>query len=50
MLRVGSIYTGESGEWKVGGFEVLSSMKDDEAVIYVNSDPPCQKFWLLTFY
>ncbi|TVY26671.1 putative inactive serine/threonine-protein kinase [Lachnellula hyalina] len=33
-LRVGSLYTGESGEWKVGGFEVLSSMKDDEAIIY----------------
>jgi SCY1-like protein 1 len=34
-LRVGSIYTSESGEWRVGGFEVLSSMKDDEAIIYV---------------
>ncbi|TVY83949.1 putative inactive serine/threonine-protein kinase scy1 [Lachnellula suecica] len=33
-LRVGSLYTGESGEWKVGGFEVLSSIKDDEAIIY----------------
>lgn len=36
-LRVGSIYTSESGEWKVGGFEVLSSMKDDDAIIYVRS-------------
>jgi SCY1-like protein 1 len=36
-LRVGSLYTSESGEWKVGGFEVLSSMKDDEAIIYVRS-------------
>ena len=34
-LRVGSIYTSESGEWRVTGFEVLSSMKDDEAIIYV---------------
>ncbi|RFU25317.1 hypothetical protein B7463_g11010, partial [Scytalidium lignicola] len=34
MLRVGSLYTVESGEWKVGGFEALSSMKEDEAVIY----------------
>jgi SCY1-like protein 1 len=34
-LRVGSIYTSESGEWRIGGFEVLSSMKDDEAIIYV---------------
>lgn len=33
-IRAGSIYTSESGEWKVGGFEVLSSVKDDDAVIY----------------
>ncbi|KAI1452822.1 ARM repeat-containing protein [Annulohypoxylon moriforme] len=33
-LRVASIYTSESGEWKLGGFEVLSNVKDDEAVIY----------------
>lgn len=37
-LRVGSIYTSESGEWRVGGLEVLSSMKDDEAVIYVGAN------------
>lgn len=34
-LRVGSVYTSESGEWKMSGFEVLSNVKDDEAVIYV---------------
>ena len=34
-LRVASLYTSESGEWKIGGFEVLSSMNDDEAIIYV---------------
>ncbi|KAJ0119315.1 hypothetical protein J7T55_013553 [Diaporthe amygdali] len=33
-LRVGSIYTSESGEWKVGGFEVLSNVKGDDAIIY----------------
>ncbi|KAF7550164.1 hypothetical protein G7046_g8103 [Stylonectria norvegica] len=33
-LKVGSIYTSESGEWKLGGFEVLSSVKDDESIIY----------------
>jgi hypothetical protein len=37
-LRAASIYTSESGEWKVGGFEVLSSMKDDDAIIYVCLD------------
>jgi SCY1-like protein 1 len=34
-LKVASIYTSESGEWKLGGFEVLSNVKDDEAIIYV---------------
>ncbi|KAL2133140.1 hypothetical protein VTI74DRAFT_2835 [Chaetomium olivicolor] len=33
-LKVASVYTTESGEWKLGGFEVLSNVKDDEAVIY----------------
>ncbi|KAG5298322.1 protein kinase [Histoplasma ohiense] len=33
-VRVSSIYTSESGEWKLGGFDLLSSMKEDDAVIY----------------
>ena len=33
-IKSSSIYTSESGEWKIGGFEALSSMKDDDAVIY----------------
>ncbi|RPA91267.1 ARM repeat-containing protein [Choiromyces venosus 120613-1] len=33
-IRASSIYTAESGEWKLAGFEVLSSMKDDDPVIY----------------
>lgn len=33
-IKAGSIFTSESGEWKLGGFEVLSSLKDDEAIIY----------------
>lgn len=35
-LRVSSIFTGESGEWKLGGFDVLSSMKEDDAIIYTH--------------
>jgi SCY1-like protein 1 len=34
-LKAASIYTSESGEWKLGGFEVLSNVKDEDAVIYV---------------
>ena len=26
-----------SGEWRLGGFEVLSSVMDDDAVIYVSA-------------
>ncbi|KAH8693277.1 kinase family protein [Talaromyces proteolyticus] len=33
-VRVSSVYTSESGEWKLGGFDILSSMNDDEAIIY----------------
>jgi hypothetical protein len=36
-IRASSVFTSESGEWKLGGFEVLSSMKDDDAIIYVRS-------------
>lgn len=34
-IRVSSIFTSESGEWRLGGFDILSSMNDDDAVIYV---------------
>lgn len=33
-VRVASVYTSESGEWKLGGFEVLSTMNEDDALIY----------------
>lgn len=33
-IRAASIFTTESGEWKLGGFDVLSSVKDDDAIIY----------------
>ena len=41
-IRVSSVFTSESGEWKLAGLEVLSSMKEDDAVIYVrNTRPAC---------
>jgi SCY1-like protein 1 len=36
-IRTSSIFTTDSGEWKLGGLDVLSSMKEDEAIIYVRS-------------
>ena len=33
-LRASSIYTSDSGEWKIAGLEILSSMKEDDAVIF----------------
>jgi SCY1-like protein 1 len=36
-IRVSSIFTSESGEWKIGGLDLLSSMKEDDAVIYVGA-------------
>ncbi|TDL22586.1 ARM repeat-containing protein [Rickenella mellea] len=33
-LRVDSIFISPSGEWKLGGFELLSNAKDDLAVLY----------------
>ncbi|GFP56186.1 N-terminal kinase-like protein [Trichoderma asperellum] len=32
-LKVGSIYTSESGEWRLGGFEVLSNVKESETTL-----------------
>jgi hypothetical protein len=34
-IRVNSIFISASGEWKLGGFEMFSSPKDDAAVLYV---------------
>ncbi|KGO38613.1 Armadillo-like helical [Penicillium expansum] len=33
-VRASSVFIGESGEWKLGGFDILSSMKEDDAIIY----------------
>ena len=35
-LRVSSIFITESGEWKVAGLEILSSMKEDQAIIFMH--------------
>ena len=37
-VRTSSVFISQSGEWRLGGLEVLSSMKDDDPVIYVG--PP----------
>lgn len=39
-VRASSVYTSESGEWKLGGFDILSSMKEDDAIIYVSQPGP----------
>ena len=33
-IRLSSVYMSQSGEWRVGGLEVLSSLKEDGPVIY----------------
>ncbi|GJJ06594.1 hypothetical protein Clacol_000787 [Clathrus columnatus] len=33
-VRIDSIFVANSGEWKLGGFELLSNAKDDAAVLY----------------
>lgn len=33
-IRASSIFTSESGEWKIGGLDILSSMKEDDAIIF----------------
>ncbi|KAJ3524188.1 hypothetical protein NM688_g8605 [Phlebia brevispora] len=35
-----SAFLSPSGEWELGGFEVLSNPKDDAAVLYTPADPP----------
>lgn len=37
-LRPSSIFTSPSGEWRLGGFEVLSTVKDPSPVLYVRPD------------
>jgi hypothetical protein len=41
-LKVDSIYTLKSGEWRLGGFEVLSSLKDETPFVCVSRGSPKQ--------
>ena len=34
-VRISSIFISQSGEWRLGGLDILSSMKEDDAIIYV---------------
>jgi hypothetical protein len=38
-LRVTSIFTNKAGEWKLGGFELLCSMKEESPIILVSLVP-----------
>jgi len=41
LVRSSSIFISESGEWKLGGFEMLSSTKDEhDNVIWVSIAKP----------
>ena len=33
-VRLASVFISQSGEWRLGGFDILGSMKDEEAIIY----------------
>lgn len=35
-IRASSIFVSDSGEWKIGGLEILSSMKEDDAIIFAH--------------
>jgi hypothetical protein len=35
-VRISSIFTNKAGEWKLGGFEILCSMKEESPIILVN--------------
>lgn len=35
-IRVSSVFVSESGEWKIGGLEILSAMKEDDAIIFAH--------------
>lgn len=36
-VRTSSVFISQSGEWRLGGLDILSSMKEDDAIIYVGN-------------
>lgn len=34
-IKIASIFTNKAGEWKLGGFELLCSMKEESPIILV---------------
>ena len=49
-VRLDSIFVANSGEWRLGGFEVLSNARDDAAVLYVRTLEATLKAGLLRCY
>lgn len=41
-LHVDSVFVASSGEWRLGGFELLSNAKDEAAVLYVSRPFSCK--------
>jgi hypothetical protein len=51
MIRMSTVFVSDSGEWKIGGFELLSSTKDEhDNVIYVRGLPQVSPNVVLTKY
>lgn len=43
-VRLDAVFVASSGEWRLGGFELLSNAKDDAAVLYVRSLQAIRRF------
>lgn len=37
-VKVASVFTNKAGEWKLGGFELLCSMKEESPIVLVRVD------------
>lgn len=45
-IKIASIFTNKAGEWKLGGFELLCSMKEESPIILVR----VKDFLSVTFF